>query len=298
LSLVVGDAGIRVCAVAGGGQRRLCVLGGDGPHPVATVEELAAVIAAHPDAETLEELLAGYPIAETPIPLVDDDLVLPVRPPEVWAAGVTYRRSQEARQRESDSEKDAYSRVYDAERPELFLKATDWRIVGPRDPVGLRGDSRWQVPEPELGLLLGGRGQILGCLLGNDQTSRDIEGANTLYLPQAKVFAGSCALGPIVASITAVGSLDDITIKLRVRREGDAVYEDETSLERLRRDPEELVAYLRRDNPIKPGTVLLTGTGIVPPEDFALAEGDLVEISADGLGALRNVCRPAGELLA
>jgi 2-dehydro-3-deoxy-D-arabinonate dehydratase len=285
---------MRVCGLVSDGRRRLCLLSDDGPRPIADWDDLAALIAARPDAETLEELLAGEPIADEPIGGAE---ALPLRPPEVWAAGVTFRRSREARRQESDHEQDAYARVYDAERPELFLKANDWRVVGPGDAIGLRGDSTWQVPEPELGLVLGGRGQILGYLLGNDQTSRDIEGANTLYLPQAKLFAGSCALGPIVASPTVAGPLADLAIDLRVDREGAPVWEDRSSLADLRRDPVELVGFLRRDNPIRPGTVLLTGTGLVPPESFSLEPGDVVEISADGLGTLRNTCEPAGALV-
>jgi 2-dehydro-3-deoxy-D-arabinonate dehydratase len=284
--------GIRLCGLLHGGRTRLCVLGPDGAHAVGDGDDLVALIAARPDADTLEELVAGWSVSGEPLG-GDLRVDLPIRPPEVWAAGVTYLRSREARRHESGSEQDAYARVYDAERPELFLKATGWRVAGPRDPIGLRSDSSWQVPEPELGLVLGARGQILGYLLGNDQTSRDIEGSNTLYLPQAKIFASSCALGPIVAA----GPPQDLTIALRVLRDGEVVWQDECGLDRLRRDPEELVAYLRRDNPILPGTVLLTGTGVVPPDDFGLRPGDTVEISADGLGELRNRCVPAGELL-
>jgi 2-dehydro-3-deoxy-D-arabinonate dehydratase len=291
---------MRLCRLDNAEGGTLCVVEGDELFAIADQRDLAERIAARPEVETLEELIEDCSVSTEPLATLegsDDRLASPVRPPEVWAAGVTYERSRDARQQESDSERDAYTKVYESERPELFFKATGWRVVGPRDPVGLRSDSSELVPEAELGLLLGGRGQILGYLLGNDQTSRDIEAANTLYLPQAKVFAGSCALGPVIASTTAVKQLSDLTIELRVVRDGAAVYKGESSLGGLRRDPGELVSYLRHDNPIPPGSVLLTGTGIVPPDGFALAPGDLIEISAVGLGRLANTCRPAADLV-
>ncbi len=214
-------------------------------------------------------------------------LLAPVVPLEVWAAGVTYARSRDARVEEAIT-KDVYTRVYEAERPELFLKATAPRVVGPNATLYLRSDSRWMVPEPELGLVLDGDGAILGFTAGNDLSSRDIEGENPLYLPQAKIFRGSCSLGPTVVPAESVADPYGLTICLRIFRQGEAVFQGAISTASLKRRYEELVAYLRRDNLLFPGTVLLTGTGIVPPDDFALAGGDLVEIEIDQVGVLRN----------
>jgi 2-dehydro-3-deoxy-D-arabinonate dehydratase len=222
----------------------------------------------------------------------------PVRPDEIWAAGVTYERSRTARMHEA-REKDVYERVYDAERPELFFKSTGRRVVGPHERMGLRSDSSWQVPEAEVALILseGGRG-ILGYTLGNDLSSRDIEGENPLYLPQAKIFAGSCSLGPVVTTAATISDPYDIVVRLSIERSSEVVYEGESSTSRLHQRLDDLVAYLARDNPIAAGTVLLTGTGIVPDDDFTLQPGDTITISADELGTLRNVCAPAAELLA
>jgi len=291
--------GVRLCRLAGAEGGTLCVLTGEDLFPVREVDDLATLIASQSEAETLEELVAGRtgdePVAS--LDTCDDRLALPLRSPEVWAAGVAYERSREAREDEADHDKDVYTRVYESDRPELFFKATGWRIVGPRDPVGLRSDSSCVVPEPELGLVLGGRGQILGYVLANDQTGRDIEAANPLYLPQAKIFAGSCAIGPIDASVAAVGDLAELAIELRILRHGERAYEGSSSMSRLRRTPAELVEYLCAENPILAATVLLTGTGIVPPHDFALESGDVIEISAHGLGSLRNPCAPASTLM-
>jgi 2-dehydro-3-deoxy-D-arabinonate dehydratase len=221
------------------------------------------------------------------------ELLLPVEPPEVWCAGVTYERSRDARVEESGS--DVYALVYDAERPELFLKdAGCRRTVGPGAPIGIRADSTWSVPEPEIGLVLGARGQIGGLTIGNDVSSRDIEGANPLYLPQAKVYAGACALGPCVVDPTA-GPLE---ICMRILDDDRELWAGETSTARMRRSFEELVAWLIRDNPVPPGSVLLTGTGLVPPDDFTLEPGHRVEIHVPGIGTLANDVVLATELLA
>ncbi len=223
------------------------------------------------------------------------ELLLPLEPPEVWCAGVTYERSRDARIEESAVE-DVYSLVYDAERPELFLKdAGCRRTVGPGAPIGVRSDSAWNVPEPELGVVIGEDGSIDGVTIGNDVSSRDIEGANPLYLPQAKIYAGACALGPAVVSPPPDGSLE---IQLRILGEGgDELFAGETSTARMRRSFEELVAFLLRDNPVPAGSVLLTGTGLVPPDDFTLAPGHLVEIEVPGVGILSNPVVLASTLL-
>jgi 2-dehydro-3-deoxy-D-arabinonate dehydratase len=222
-------------------------------------------------------------------------LVRPVDPPEVWCSGVTYERSRDARIEESGS--DVYALVYDADRPELFLKdAGCRRTVGPNDPIAIRSDATWNVPEPEIGLVLGDRLEIVGYTIGNDVSSRDIEGANPLYLPQAKVFAGACALGP------AVYVPDDweapLAIEMTIRDQGGAtLFSGETSTARMKRTFADLVGWLVHDNPVPPGSVLLTGTGLVPPDDFTLLPGHVVEIHVPEIGTLTNPVLTAADLL-
>jgi len=224
------------------------------------------------------------------------DLVIPVEPPEVWCAGVTYERSRDARIEES-TVKDVYALVYEAERPELFLKdAACRRTVGPGEPIAVRADSAWNVPEPEIAVVIGQDGTPAGLTIGNDVSSREIEGANPLYLPQAKVFAGACALGP------AVYVPDDyeepLEIAMRVLgADGREQYAGETSTARMRRSFRELLGWLLRDNPVPPGSVLLTGTGLVPPDDFTLEPGQMVEIDVPQIGALRNPVVEAASLM-
>ena len=214
------------------------------------------------------------------------ELLRPVDPPEVWCAGVTYERSRDARVEES-AVQDVYTLVYEAERPELFLKdAGCRRTVGPGDPIGVRSDSSWNVPEPEIGLVVGLDREIIGVTIGNDVSSREIEGANPLYLPQAKVYAGACALGPAVLS-----PVTDEPLEIRMRILSDAGHElfsGETSTARMKRTFEDLVAFLLRENPVPPGSVLLTGTGLVPPDELTLEPGQLVEIEVPGIGILAN----------
>ena len=223
------------------------------------------------------------------------ELLLPLEPPEVWCAGVTYERSRDARIEESAVE-DVYSLVYKAERPELFLKdAGCRRTVGPGEPIGIRSDSEWNVPEPEIGLVLGDDLRIAGVTIGNDVSSRDIEGANPLYLPQAKVYAGACALGPALLSPAPSEPLD---LRMRVRdARGAELFTGETSTSRMKRSFEELVDFLVRDNPVPPGSVLLTGTGLVPPDDFTLEPGHVVEIEVPGIGILSNPVVLASSLI-
>jgi 2-dehydro-3-deoxy-D-arabinonate dehydratase len=225
-------------------------------------------------------------------------LLAPIDAPEVWAAGVTYEKSREARNYEATGGKmDAstfYDKVYDAERPELFLKSTSARTVGPGGEVRLRSDSRWQVPEPELGLVLDGRGRIVGYTIGNDMSCRDIEGDNPLYLPQAKVWKRSCSIGPAIRLAETVPDPYNLGIACRIYRGGKQVFEGKANTRQLKRRLEELVAYLGRDNDIFEGTVLLTGTCIVPPNDFSLAGGDRIEIEIDGIGKLVNPVASAG----
>jgi 2-dehydro-3-deoxy-D-arabinonate dehydratase len=233
----------------------------------------------------------------TPEELDAYDLLLPVEPPEVWCAGVTYERSRDARIEES-TVKDVYSLVYAAERPELFLKdAACRRTVGPGETIGIRADSAWNVPEPEIGLVLGEDGAIAGYTIGNDVSSRDIEGTNPLYLPQAKIYAGGCAIGPAV--LVPDDQHVPFEIRLRILGSDEALlFEGETSTSRMTRSFEELVAWLLRDNPVPAGSVLLTGTGVVPPDDFTLEPGHVVEITVPGIGTLRNPVGRAADLSA
>ena len=218
-----------------------------------------------------------------------EDLLPPIGSQEVWAAGVTYHRSRDARMEESESAGggDFYDRVYHAERPELFFKATPHRVVGHEGKVAIRSDAKWSVPEPELVLLISPSRKILGYTIGNDMSSRDIEGENPLYLPQAKVYDRSCALGPCV--LVTPGALPSSTeIRLEIVRGGAINVRGRTTLSELKREPKTLVEYLYRDNSFPQGCFLLTGTGIVPPDNFTLAAGDEIRISIDGIGTLVN----------
>jgi len=214
-----------------------------------------------------------------------DALALPVVPSEVWAAGVTYEISEAARESESGTP-DLYLDVYDADRPEVFFKATPARTVGPGAAVGVRADSDWDVPEPELGLVVY-RGSVVGYTVGNDVSSRDIEGANPLYLPQAKVYDRSCALGPAVASADGLDP-SDLGIEMRIDRDGATVFEGAASTAEMVREPEALLAYTQRCNDMPPLWVLLTGTSVVPDESFTLRPGDRVSMAIDGIGTLEN----------
>jgi 2-dehydro-3-deoxy-D-arabinonate dehydratase len=220
---------------------------------------------------------------------------VPVDAPEIWAAGVTYVESRDAREFESGERgREFYRRIYDAERPEVFLKdAGGRRTVASGEPIGVRGDSNWSVPEPELGVVIDASGAIVGYTIGNDVSARDIEGANPLYLPQAKIFSASCALGPLMLVKGAAGSrVPEFEITLRIRSDDDRPkFEGRTSTGSMRRSFEELVSYVLRYNRVGDGTVVLTGTGLVPPDDVTLEEGDVVEVEVPGLGTLRNVVK-------
>jgi 2-dehydro-3-deoxy-D-arabinonate dehydratase len=234
--------------------------------------------------------------AQSPEELDAYELAIPVEPPEVWGAGVTYERSRDARVAESDDAKDLYMQVYDAARPELFLKdAGCRRTVGPGEPLGVRSDSAWNVPEPEIAIVLGEGGRPAGLTIGNDVSSRDIEGANPLYLPQAKVYAGACALGPAVVVPEDWGRPFEIRLRI-LADDGSVAFEGETSTARMTRSFEELAEWLLRDNPVPAGSVLLTGTGVVPPDDFTLEPGHVVEITVPGIGTLRNPVGRAADL--
>lgn len=229
-------------------------------------------------------------LAPLPAFALDAELLAPIGSQEVWAAGVTYYRSRTARMEES---KDAgggsfYDRVYSAERPELFFKATPHRVAGHQQQVRIRRDSRWNVPEPELALAINAAGKIIGYTVGNDLSSRDIEGENPLYLPQAKVYDQCCGLGPCVTLAADMPPREATGIRLRVERGGQTVFEGKTSVDRMARSFADLIEWLGRDQKFPAGVFLLTGTGVVPPDDFTLRALDRVTIEIDGIGALVN----------
>lgn len=214
----------------------------------------------------------------------------PVAAQEVWAAGVTYYRSRTARMEESQSAGGGsfYDRVYSAERPELFFKAMAHRVAGPGGRVRIRRDSHWNVPEPELTLLLAPSGAVTGYTIGNDMSSRDIEGENPLYLPQAKVYDGSCAIGPCIL-VSSNPLPPETRIQLEIERTGATAFSDAVALDQMKREPASLAGYLFRENTFPDGCFLLTGTGIVPPDSFTLQSGDIIRITIAQIGVLENV---------
>ena len=276
-------------AVCEGAEVRLLAAASGGP--VASLEELLRLAGGVRAAEAVRKTPgrgAAYrydDLDRTPDP-ARPHLLLPVVPPEVWAAGVTYERSREARLAETTTV-GIYDKVYDAERPEVFFKATASRCVGPNAPVGVRADSRWTVPEAELAVVLDGDGTVVGYTLGNDMSARDIEGENPLYLPQAKVYRACCSLGPTILLTDDPGE-PRLTLSCRISRSGRELFRGEIATSRLHRRVADLVDCLRRANDVPAMSVLLTGTGIVPPDEFACEDGDVIEIEAAEIGVLRN----------
>jgi 2-dehydro-3-deoxy-D-arabinonate dehydratase len=243
---------------------------------------------------TLDGLLSGGSLdapADGPVP-AGSVVLAPVAGQEVWAAGVTYAVSRTARNEESGGH-DFYNLVYDAERPELFFKAAPGRVRGPGAAVGVREDSGWDVPEPELALVISAGGEILGYTIGNDVSSRSIEGENPLYLPQAKVYRGSCALGPCIVPVSEAPAPEDMEITLKIERDGSQIFEGSTQVALLRRKPDELVEWLFKAQDFPAGAVLLTGTSVIPAPEFTLKSGDTVRILISGLGELVNTVETA-----
>lgn len=245
---------------------------------------LADLLAADNPIEAVSKILTDEPVP------IDDRVrwLPPIDRQEVWAAGVTYLRSQTARMEESEAAASCYDRVYRADRPELFFKATPGRVRGHQAPLRIRRDSEWNVPEPEITLVLSPALRIVGLTCGNDMSSRDIEGENPLYLPQAKCYAESAGLGPWITLIDRLPSPDQIGVSMKIERAGEVVFTEETSAEQMARGFEDLVGWLGRDNEFPQGAFLMTGTGIVPASDFTLRPGDAVHITVDGVGTLTN----------
>ena len=251
----------------------------------AGVERLDAILEAE---DPLARAGAAAKSGGARVALADVQLCAPVDEQEVWAAGVTYLRSKAARMEESDFSATAYDRVYAAARPELFFKSLPGKVVGPGEPVGIRRDSRWSVPEPELVLVVNSRGRVVGHTIGNDMSSRDIEGENLLYLPQAKIYDRSCALGPWITIGASEAAARTWTIRLTIRRGEAVAFAGETSVGQMKRGFDELAGFLFRSQAFPHGAALLTGTGIVPPDAFTLQAGDEVMVEVSGIGLLRN----------
>ena len=245
-------------------------------------ESLAALLE---DAEALAQAEA----AEAPsMPLAEVSLLTPVERQEVWAAGVTYLRSKKARMEESDFSANAYDQVYDAPRPEIFFKSLPEKVVHPGAAVGIRADATWNVPEPELTLVVNSRKELVGVSIGNDMSSRDIEGENLLYLPQAKMYERACAIGPCIVTGADEAAIRQWTIGVEIIRGGETVFSGETSINNIKRTFDELLEYLGRSQNFPHGAMLLTGTGVVPDDEFTLVAEDRIRITVTGIGTLEN----------
>ncbi len=245
------------------------------------------------ESEDVDALVASLP-QKTTVLISEVDLLPPVDQQEIWAAGVTYRRSRAARMEESEAAASCYDRVYESPRPELFLKATPHRVAGNGQPLRIRADATWNVPEPELTLVMNSNLQLVGYTIGNDMSSRDIEGDNPLYLPQAKVYDQCAGVGPWITLASAMPPREKIGIGLTIRRAGKPVFEGQTGVDQMARGFEDLIGWLGRDNSFPTGAMLMTGTGVVPDNDFTLQAGDVVDIRIDGIGTLSNPIVQAG----
>lgn len=248
-------------------------------------ETLSQVLHSEHPLQLLESLLDSK---ATLVPMHSARVVAPLDQQEVWAAGVTYKRSQVARMEESETGASHYDRVYSAPRPELFFKATPHRVAGHNEPVRIRTDTKWSVPEPELGLVLNPALELVGFTIGNDMSARDIEGENPLYLPQAKVYDHCCSLGPCILIPEEPLDREATKVVLRIARRGVEIFRGETNIGQMKRTFEDLISWLGRDNSFPNGVVLLTGTGVVPPNDFSLQRDDVISIDITGIGTLTN----------
>jgi len=280
---------------------KLCrfeVATGSGAHAGLIVNDEILIDLAGAGVERIKDLLERTDLAEELVrlseafaahyPLDGVRMLTPVESQEVWAAGVTYLRSKEARMVESEFSATAYDLVYDAVRPEIFFKSIPEKVVSPGESVGIRKDARWNVPEPELALVMNSAGKLVGFTIGNDMSSRDIEGENLLYLPQAKIYTGSCAVGPWIVVGMTEDDARQWTIHLEIRRGGRTVFSGETRINQIKRRFSELAEYLFRSQKFPHGAVLLTGAGIVPEDTFTLEANDSVRITISGIGTLEN----------
>ncbi|WP_286764463.1 MULTISPECIES: fumarylacetoacetate hydrolase family protein [Rhodopirellula] len=269
------------------GQTRVALVENESLVPLQMTAELptlSAILAAENPAAAAGSLGRDQSIA------IDDSTqwLPPIDQQEVWAAGVTYKRSQTARMEESEAAASCYDQVYNADRPEIFFKATPSRVSGHQQPLRIRTDAKWNVPEPEITLVLSPSLKIVGLTVGNDMSSRDIEGENPLYLPQAKCYDQCAGLGPWITLMDELPSADAITVDLKIVRDGNVVFDQATSAAEMARKFEDLVQWLGRDNTMADGAFLMTGTGIVPTSDFTLLPDDVVNITIGGVGTLSN----------
>ena len=248
-----------------------------------TVTSLQDILESENPATTADSLRTDGSIAAAAV-----TLLAPIDQQEVWAAGVTYKRSQTARMEESETSASCYDRVYESPRPELFLKATPHRVSGPGQPLRIRQDATWNVPEPEITCVVNSRLELVGFTVGNDMSSRDIEGENPLYLPQAKVYRQCAGLGPCITLAADMPAREETTIRLEIQRAGETVFQGETNVDQMARTFEGLIEYLGRDQEFPHGVFLMTGTGVVPESDFTLKADDVVHITIDGIGTLTN----------
>ena len=269
-----------------GGQPRLGWVDLDKQRVFELSETLAQLLSVDA-AERMQRLVAARRSAIGTYPLQHIRLRAPVDQQEVWAAGVTYRRSRDARMEES-SQQDVYEKVYDAPRPEIFFKAAAWRCVGDGGRIGIRHDSTWDVPEPELTLVIDSAGKVAGYTIGNDVSSRSIEGENPLYLPQAKTFYASCAIGPWIVLPEEFTAPEQAEINISIERDAAVIWSGTTSTSQMHRSFDDLVSHLYSALDFPHGALLMTGTGLVPPDDITLHSGDKVTISIDGIGILTN----------
>jgi len=268
-------------------EQLVVIVDGDTVRPLcfadSTLNCLADVLEADNPAASARAL-----VGERSLALNEVEFLAPIDQQEVWAAGVTYKRSQTARMEESESSASCYDLVYDADRPELFMKATPNRVSGPNQPLRIRYDASWNVPEPEITCVVSSRGRLVGFTIGNDMSSRDIEGENPLYLPQAKVYRQCAGLGPVITLVEDMPSREETGIYLTIERAGAAVFEGSTGVEQMHRSFEDLIGFLFREQEFPEGVLLMTGTGVVPANDFTLQADDIVHIKIDGIGTLTN----------
>lgn len=271
-----------------GGEQRVAVLVDNGVYVVAWSEECRSLTDLLHASDPVDLVGSLFDTNATLIAAPQVRMLAPLDRQEVWAAGVTYKRSQIARMEESEAGASHYDKVYTAPRPELFFKTMPRRVSGPGQPVRIRTDTKWSVPEPELALVISPTGKLVGFTVGNDMSARDIEGENPLYLPQAKVYSQCCALGPCILIPEQPLDLAATNITLVIHRKGSEVFRGQTNLSQMKRTFDELIGWLFRDNTFPDGVVLLTGTGIVPPNEFTLVAGDVVSIDVTGIGTLTN----------
>lgn len=277
---------LHLCRFQSGTNVGVGLLEGDAIRDLSAVRatSLAGILNSESPADTVSQLAADAPTHA----LREVTILSPADHQEIWAAGVTYLRSKTARMEESDFSANAYDRVYDAERPEIFFKSLAEKTVPNGDPVGIRKDGKWNVPEPELALVTNAQGEIVGYTIGNDMSSRDIEGENLLYLPQAKVYQYSCALGPTIVIGPTEDEVRAWEIGIKIERNGAEMFAGQTSISQIKRSFDELAEFLHRSQDFPHGAILLTGTGVVPPDEFTLAPGDRISIHISGIGELVN----------